>query len=94
MGLFQNLLTVPSHNAMFTHVSRVDVLLSHIWMAISCCENCPQELNRAEDISKFEKVQTKAKRSVKENYSKYSGVTRIINEFGWKKQEDRMKEHD
>ncbi len=39
MWLFLNLSTVPSHNAMFTQVSRVDVWPSHLWMAISNHEN-------------------------------------------------------
>ncbi len=44
-----HLLTVPSHNAMFTQVSRVDVQPSHLWMAISnlfphiCAESYPMQ---------------------------------------------------
>ncbi len=42
MWLFLNLSTAPSHSTMFTQVSRVDIYPSHLWMAISNCENCWQ----------------------------------------------------
>ncbi len=36
------------------------------------------------EVSNLEQVQRKAARFVKQDYSKYSSVTRMIHERGWK----------
>ncbi len=43
------------------------------------------------NISNLEKVQRKAARFVKQDYSKYNSVTRMIHELGWKNVQDRRK---
>ncbi len=37
------------------------------------------------DILNLEKVQRKAARFVKQNYSNYKRITRLIQDLGWKK---------
>jgi hypothetical protein len=48
--------------------------------------------HKIKDISNLEKVQRKAARYVKQNYSKHSSVTRMIQELGWKNLKDRRKD--
>ena len=48
--------------------------------------------HKIKDISNLEKVQRKAARFVKQDYSKYSSVTRMIQELGWKNLQDRRKD--
>ncbi len=43
-------------------------------------------------ISNLEKLKRKAARFVKQDYSKYNSVTRMIHEPGWKKLHDRRKD--
>ncbi len=44
------------------------------------------------DISNLEKVQRKAARFIKEDYSKYNSVIRMIHELGWNNLQDRRKD--
>ncbi len=41
------------------------------------------------DIFNLEKVHRKATRFIKQDYSKYNSVTRMIHELGWKNLQDR-----
>ena len=48
--------------------------------------------HKIKDISNLEKVQRKAARFVKQDYSKYSSVTRMIHGLGWTNLQDRRKD--
>ncbi len=43
-------------------------------------------------ISNLEKLKRKAARFVKQDYSKYNSVTRMIHEPGWKNLQDRRRD--
>jgi hypothetical protein len=48
--------------------------------------------HKIKDISNLERVQRKAARFVKQDYSKYSSVTRMIQKLGWKNLKERRKD--
>ena len=54
-----------------------------------CIRDSPYQIK---DISNLEKVQRKAARFVKQDYSKYNSVTRMILELGWTNLQDRRKD--
>ncbi len=57
---------------------------SEITIRICMCGMGPIS-NKIKDIANLEKVQRKAARFVKQDYSKYKSVTRMIHEVVWKK---------
>jgi hypothetical protein len=48
--------------------------------------------HKIKDITNLEKIQRKAARFVKQDYSNYSSVTRMIQELGWKNLQERRKD--
>ncbi len=55
---------------------------TNVWQIRPLCNMGPYQIK---DISNLEKLQIKTARFVKQDYSKYNSITRMIHELGWKK---------
>ncbi len=72
----RNISNCPQELREMAHLSLVRFQLEY-----ACVTWDPHHLK---DISNLEKIQRKAERFVKQDHSKYSSVTRMIHELGWK----------